>query len=82
MKKQLYPVLVKKLKKIEDKDIKVEDGVLSDYCPKMVLAASPEQARELVLVELLQADGVYDAEDPMVNIEVCAPFTPVATNRY
>ncbi len=82
MKKSLFPVIVKKLKKIVEKDIKVEDGVLADYCPKMVFAASAEQARELVLVELLQAEGVYDAEDPMVNIEVCQPFVPMATNRY
>jgi len=76
--KMIFPVVVKKLKKIEDKDVKVENGVMPDYAPKFVLAESSSQAREITLVELIKAD-VYDAEDPMVKIEVCSPFEPAGS---
>ena len=80
MKQQVFPVVVKTLTKLEDKDVKVEKGVMPDYAPKFVLASSATQAREIVFVELVKAE-VYDPADPMVSIEVCSPFVP-AGDRY
>lgn len=78
---QTFPVIVKKLKKLEDKDVKVEDGVLDDYAPKFVQAPNAQAARDLVFAELVTA-GAYDAADPMHKIEVCSPFSPVASTQY
>ena len=76
MSQELYPVVVKVLKKDETHGVKIEDGFMPDYAPKFVAAASATQARELVLVELVKAEA-YDPADPMVAIEVCCPFTRV-----
>ena len=85
---QSFPVVVVKLKK-DDQGRKVEDGVMPDYNPKVIRAVNAEQAREVVLVELIKAGDnteggmpVYDPADPMLRIEVCTPFAPVASSRY
>lgn len=70
---QLFPVVVKVLKKTENGS-KVETGEYKEgFAPKFVPADSGAMAREIVMAELIKADE-YDAADPMLSVRSCNPL--------
>lgn len=80
---QVFVVNVRKLVKVVkgERETKVENDFVPEYIAKPVPAESAQQAYELVLAELIKAEA-YDPADPLVEIEVCAPFAPVSAARY